>query len=362
MNSTTAIHPAAGVNRLLRDQRGFTLAELMVAMVLTTVVSATAFSALQDANRMSEAALTMSDVNQNLRVAMNILIKDLLAAGEGIPTGGIPIPVGGDNAVVRPGPPDSDWEFEEGWSTLPAVSPGDAIGTIVNEVETDAVTILFEDHRIDFSGVTITNIASNGSSFIVPASVPINDPETAVQVGDLIMWTNGNGNAIQEVTAVSGQRITFSSNAPSNLNQPTAPEGSVVDLKNGSSWPPTTIKRINMVSYYIFVPTSGQITSPHLIRRVNYGDERVVAIGVTNVQLTWDLVDGVTNPTGIANPGPTAADPGNLNTEHQIRKANLFMSARSLQTYSQTGQFMHASLSTNVSLRSLAFVSRYDLQ
>jgi hypothetical protein len=125
------------------------------------------------------------------------------------------------------------------------------------------------------------------------------------------------------------------------------------------TWPPTALTRINMVSYYIYVPTSGQITSPHLIRRVNYGTERVVAIGITNIQLTYDLVDGINNPTSVPDPGD-----GDFldNSEMQIRKANLFLSARSLQTFGEGRDYVYSSLSTNVSFRSLAFVSRYDLQ
>jgi prepilin-type N-terminal cleavage/methylation domain-containing protein len=352
-DTNTAVRPS-----LFRDQRGFTLPELLVASFLTLTVSATAFSALIDANRTTEGVMAMSDVNQNLRVAMNVLIRDLLSTGEGIPTGGISFPTGGIE-VVRPGPPASDWHFDAAWNTLPSVSPGNNIGEVVNEVQTDAVTLLYADHRLDFSGITLSAIADDGSSITVPGSVDITQAATAIVEGDLIMLTNGNGNTIQEVTSTSGQTIYFATTAESHLNQPGAPEGSIMDLRNDEDdddlWPPTTITRVNMISYYIYVPTSGQITSPHLIRRVNWGDERVVAIGITNVQLTWDLVDGLTNPAHIP-------DPESPNTEHQIRKANLFMAARSLQTVSQTQQHVYSSLSTNVSLRSLAFVSRYDLQ
>ena len=348
----------------LRSQSGFSMGELMVAMVLTLLVSAGALAALQDANRATEAASTMSDVNQNLRVAMNMLIRDLMAAGEGIPTGGISIPKGGDD-VVRPGPEDSDWGFEEEWGTLPAISPGNAIGPIISTVTTDAVTILYADRRVDFSAIRVTNIANDGSSFTVPNTVPINDPRTGIQEGDLIMLSNGNGTALQEVTRVEGQQVFFEPSAASNLNQPDAPEGSVVDIQNddpNNLWPPTSITRVNMITYYLKVPDNEAITSPHLIRRVNYGDEeRVVAIGINNLQLTWDLVDGVTDPAGIENPGVDNQGNPTDNTEHQIRKANITMTARSLVTYSQTGQHVFSNLSTNVSLRSLAFVSRYDI-
>ncbi|MGE3188362.1 MAG: PilW family protein [Vicinamibacterales bacterium] len=347
----------------LRSQRGFTLPELLVAMTLTLIVTGAALTALQDANRASEAGAVMTDVNQNLRVAMNIVIRDLLQTGQGIPTGGIPIPTGeGSAAVVRPSPDGSDWEFDPAWTTLPAVSPGPGIGQVINGVATDAVTLLYADPSIelndDVNGNEVgVSVATDGSSITIDAGSPIDSVATGVQEGDLIMITfSGRGSAVQEVTGVSGQTIAFASTASSNLNQRDAPQGSILAYRNDdATWPPATAARIFMISYYLVVPTSGQITSPHFIRRVNYGDERVIAVGVENMQLTWDLVDGVTNPTNVE-------EPQSPNSPNQIRKANLYMAARSLEEFSRTGQYLRSSLSTQVSLRSLAFVSRYDLQ
>jgi prepilin-type N-terminal cleavage/methylation domain-containing protein len=340
------------------DQRGFTLPELMVATVLTMIVTASALTALQQSNRASEAGAIMTDVNQNLRIAMNLVIRDLLETGDGIPTGGIPIPSGtGAEDIVRPGPPGANWFFDTNWVTAPAVIPGAGIGPIINYTNTDALTMLFEDHRLDLRpsiAPFIQSIATDGSSITISNSVPIGDPSIGIKAGDLIMLSSGASNAIQEVTSVVGQVIYFAATDVSKLNQRTAPAGSVLQLRNpDNTWPSISAKRISMISYYLYVPTSGPITSPHLIRRINYSAERVVAIGVENIQLTWDLVDGVTNPTNIEN--PTGA-----NSPNQIRKANLYMAARSLSTFSQTGQFLRANLTTQVSLRAMAFVDRYQ--
>ncbi|MGE3276496.1 MAG: PilW family protein [Vicinamibacterales bacterium] len=347
----------------LRGQAGFSLPELLVAMTLTLTVTAAALTALQDANRASEAGAVMTDVNQNLRVAMNLVIRDLLQTGQGIPTGGIPIPSGQDAlAIARPGPDGSDWEFDPAYTTLPAVSPGAGIGQVINGVATDAVTLLYEDPSITLNDDAADNevgviVATDGSSIIVDNGSPIDNAATGVKEGDLIMITfAGKGSAIQEVTGVEGQQIYFASTASSHLNQRDAPQGSILSYRNDdASWPPATAYRILMISYYLVVPSSGPITSPHFIRRVNYGPGRAVAIGVENMQLTWDLVDGVTNPTNVE-------EPESPNSPNQIRKANLYLAARSLEEFSRTGQYLRSSLTTQVSLRSLAFVSRYDLQ
>ena len=77
-----------------------------------------------------------------------------------------------------------------------------------------------------------------------------------------------------------------------------------------------------------------------------------IALGVENLQFTYDLVDGTTNPSNVETP-PVA------NSANQIRKANLFIAARSLELSLPTGQFVRNSMAAGVGLRSLSFVDRY---
>lgn len=332
--------------------RGFSLIELLVATAVTLVVTGSAFTALRDANRASEAVSVMSDVNQTLRIAMNTVIRDMSQTGEGdysLRTG-VSIPSGdGTDAIVRPGPEGADWFFPDTYTILPAVSPSSGLGPVINGVATDVVTLLFEDRSLEFGGV-IPNIPASGASMNFPAGFDMGDGPNALKEGDLIRFGNG---AIQEVTRVAGRTLHFRADALSNLNQRDAPQGSVMEMKAGEpTFPDLQISRVQMVTYYLRVTDSGM---PQLIRRLNYGDERVIAIGVENLQFSWDLVDGVTNPTNVE-----AFDEDGA--EGQIRKANVYMAARSQDAYSGTGEPMRTSLSTQVSLRSLAFVSRYDLQ
>jgi len=282
-----------------------------------------------------------------MRVAMNVILRDLIQTGEGdfaLRTG-VAIP-SGDGAVqiVRPGPPGSDWAFSSDYTALPAVSPASGIGPTVNGIATDVVTLLYEDRRLDFSGVT-PQIADDGSTMTFPDGFAIDDDAAGIKEGDLIRFANG---AMQEVTAVAGQRITFDDAAASQLNHRDAPQGTVMALKGGADqFPALSVSRVLMITFYVKVPETGL---PQLIRRVNYGPERVVAVGIENLQFSWDLVNGVDNPTNVE----TFA----AGSEGQIRKANVFLSARSS---APNGQPTRGSLTTEVSLRSMAFVSRYDL-
>jgi hypothetical protein len=92
---------------------------------------------------------------------------------------------------------------------------------------------------------------------------------------------------------------------------------------------------------------------PRLIRRVNNRPGQVVALVLEDLQLSYDLVDGVTNPTNVK--APTAP-----NSNNQIRKANVFLSGRSSSKVRNTNDYLHRNLTTQISLRSLAFVNRYS--
>ena len=88
-----------------------------------------------------------------------------------------------------------------------------------------------------------------------------------------------------------------------------------------------------------------------------------VAFDVENLQITYDLADGVTNPANvrmvaadIAGTGRCAPNPCDRNN---IRKVNIVMAGRSRVAAKSTRQFIRNRLQTQVSLRSLAFVDRY---
>jgi type II secretory pathway pseudopilin PulG len=333
-------------------ERGFTVAELLVGTTILLVVLAGASEVIMETSRASALAASTTDVNQSTRIAMNVIIRDLTQAGEGdyaLRTG-VPIPSGdGAIAIERPRPLAADWDFPSRYTAIPAVSPENGIGIIVNDVPTDVLTLLYEDRRLDLSGV-FPDIADDGGSMTFPDDFEIDNPAIGIQVGDLIRFGNG---AMQEVTEVEGQLVTFASDVESGLNQRGSAEGSVLGLRTEGVFPPTlAVSRVFMITYYI---TLDENDVPQLIRRVNYGPERVVTVGIENLQLSWDLVNGTTNPTNVEAFSTTLF-------EGQIRKANLYIAARSIADRPGTDEPFRTSLSTQVSLRSMAFVSRYDIQ
>lgn len=337
----------------LRDEAGFSLAELLVSTVVTLMVLGAALGTFTDATRVSDAAREASDTNLNLQVAMSMMVRDFIQTGRGIPIGGIPIPSGGGAvALNRPAPPGAALTFPAGNVVLPAVSPGASLGPVVLGVNTDLVTVLYEDATLNLSAAALTAIAADGSSMTVDAGTDITGPD-GIRVGDLILFRNGLGNALQAVTGTDGgQTVFFAEGDELNLNQRGAPQGTIMQLQSApDTYPPTFATRVVMVTYYIDTFTDPAL--PRLVRQANNGDRLAIALGIENYQITFDLVDGTTNPTNVE-------DPQAPNSPHQIRKVNLFLAGRSIQVNQRTRQFFRNTMATQVGLRSLSFVDRYQ--
>ncbi len=345
-------HPPRGLR--WRDARGFGLAEVLISLAIMVVVLGGAFRAFDDARRAAEAGAMLADGNQNLRMAVVLMTRDAIQTGRELPNGGIPIPRGtGVAAIGRPGPPGSNLTFPGNWTVLPSICPGPDLGPTLNGVRTDIVTVLYADSTLDLNAFPLTSIAADGSRATVDTRTNINDPQTRIRPGDLILFSNSVGNALQTVTAVSSQNITFASgdvNDAFRFNQRTATSGSIMQIRTGTTFPTTSATRVVMISYYLDTQTApGQA---RLMRREGFGTARLVGVGIENLQATYDIVDGTVNPTNQVDAlAPYSAS--------QIRKLNLFLGRRSDQRSLQTGRAMRSSVATQVSLRSMSFRDRY---
>lgn len=386
--------------RARRGAAGFTLVELLVAMGITTVILGATMVAMNDAVKANDAAMQLTNLNGGLRTAMDLMVRDVLQTGQGLPTGRvIGLPNGtGSTAVILPGPIGSEY-YLDGPSFCPpdpndptpdnaceqvsAVVPGPGRGPELSSgVMSDMITILAADSS--FERVRLTNFASNGNTVTVLLPVPAVNPTNGganitdggpddVERGDLMMLVKGSNSLLLQVTGVSGQVITFGSGDSLNLNQTAAAAGTRQQFRNlapADTGPVNTeLTRIRMISYYLDIATDS--TRPRLIRRMNNGDPTnfdnslgtVVAFDVENLRITYDLADGVTNPTNVRmdddDLGGTGACAPRACSPNQIRKVNLMLSARSRRPLRTTRAFFHNTLVTQVSLRSLAFVDEY---
>jgi type II secretory pathway pseudopilin PulG len=331
-------------------ESGFTLVETLIALGIMIVLLAATAGSLNEAMGLNQKTAQMTDMQQNLRAGMNLLVRDFIQTGWNIPTGGLPIPSGtGAGGVRRPGPPDMTYYFSQS-DTISAVNPGGGLGPSLNGKATDIVNLLYADNTLALNSHTLDAIANNGTSMTVNASVPISGIPNPIRAGDLIAFSNALGNTVQCVTRVSGQTVYFESGDPFNLNQPAAEQGSIMHLKSGGTFPPTTATRVVMATFYLDTTTNPSV--PRLVRRVNFRPGVVVGLVFSDLQLTYDLVDGATNPTNLDN----ISSPYSPN---QIRKANILVSGRSNLKLKNLDDYLWRTLTTQVCLRSLTFVDRY---
>ena len=333
------------------SESGFNTLELIISATVTMAVLGAALAGFMGMSQSADGAQLISGINLNLRSSLNVLTRDLLAAGRDIPVGGIPVPSGVNAAALaRPAPEGAGLTFAAGDTTLDAVTPGQALGVEIAGVATDMITILMSDPTLVLSDEFLAGIAADGSSATVDAATPIDDAAVGITAGDLILFSNSLGNAIQMVTGVNGQVMQFGNGDDMNLNQRGAGQGTIIQIQSAPDvYPPTTATRVLMVSYYI---DAADPARPALVRRENFGDERVMAVGIDNIQFTYDLVDGITDPVNL--PEPVLP-----NTPDQIRKATIYIAGRSHRAWTRTAQILRLGLSTQVSLRSLSFRDRY---
>lgn len=331
-------------------EAGFTLPEALIATALTMVVLGAGVSALLDGVRLEDMTRRVSDTNQGLQAGMALMTRDFMQTGQGIPVGGIPLPSGdGSVPVVRPGPPGAALVFPAEWAALPAVSPGAGLGPVVRGQATDALTILYADPTLGLNQWPLAALADDGSTMTVDARTPI-DGADGLHAGDVILFSNASGNALQMVTSVNQQVVTFDAGDALLLNQRGAATGSILALRSGATFPPTTATRVLLVSYYIDAVTDP--AWPRLVRQINGRAGPAVALGVENLQFSFDLVDGDTNPVN-------QKTPPDGNSANQIRKINIFLAGRSQDLDPTSHAFFRNAMATEVSLRSLSFVDRY---
>ncbi len=346
-------------------QEGFTLTELLVSTTIMLIVLAGAMTTFKNALDINEAASLVADSNQNLRAAINLMVRDLMQAGRGIPIGGVPIPSGaGTTAINRPGPSGTAYTFDNlNFTTLPAIVAGPGMGPTIGSQTTDIITVLMTDPTLPALTLNPSpavagqaTLAGGGSSVDVGAATTwISDPATGVRAGDLIMFSNALGNAMQTVTSAESPVVSFAANDWFNLNQPAATQGSISQIVTAPI-PQTTVQRVLMVTYYVDnVTMPGR---PRLARRINYAAGQALAGVVEDLDLTFDLVDGVINP--VAQHVVPFALNGVVYTPNQIRKVNLHLGVRSETVSSQRRDYLRTHLNTVVSVRSLAYISRYQ--
>ncbi len=376
---------------------GFSLLELIVAMALGLVLLGAATQLFKSGMTTSSLIANRTEMQQNVRSAVDLIAKDVSIAGAGLPSGGLQLPTGAGSSASNfacdqlavcylnshnystgtvgtvanpPVTPISNYMF--------GIIPGFANGmqkagpaTIAATNRTpDSITLIYVDYgfpldqftgALDPTGTTLTLAAP----VPMPATTPsATDPGVGIKVGDLLMVTTSRGTAIGEVSVVTplaatGATVTFTNGDPLNLNQTGAASRnmtSIVPPVPPVTVPPTvpsvTARRLLAVSYFVQVPAAG---TPRLMRQINGNTPQPVADNIIDMQFSYDMCDASYTAPACA----TIRDPLAINlSPNQIHKVNIQIMGQSLISNAKNSQSMQ--LSTAVSARNLTFKDRYQ--
>jgi type II secretory pathway pseudopilin PulG len=380
----------------MKREAGFSLMELLVATAVMLVIVGALMRTLSDATYANEGVTLLANSQENLRAAMNYMVKDIIEAGEGLPQGGITIPNAATVAnptpavasiVNRPGPVGGPGTFPPSYITLPAITDGyrqgplavtpnpNVPGATLLGSPTDFITLVYADttildavnNTLDSNPVYLAptagppanpgcggKIATDGSSVTFDkACITLPTDNTQITGGDLIMFTNAQGTTLQTVSSSVGQVVNFLPNDAFGLNATGQPSGTILNIQNGVAspggpYPPTTCTRIWMVTY--FLNTTNPLR-PMLMREINFRPAQPVAEVIEDLSISYDINGGLPSFGGPIVP---------TYSPNSIRKVNLSLGSRSDSAFSQNQAYFRNNLQTQVSVRSLAFFNDFQ--
>lgn len=355
--------------RKYKSESGFTLLELTISMALGIIVMGAFASLFQSGMASTMVVAQRAETQQNMRAAVDLLVKDISMAGAGLPSGGIQLPTGAGATATRFGCDQSgtchvpSFNYPTGnymYGILPGFSNGVEGGAVIPAAPApainDSITVIYCDYNTPYLfeyNVAFTVPGSGGSITLTPNPAYIPAPPAinsagGIQVGDLIYLSNSVGSAVGEVTNITPTVITFANLDPLNFNQSGAATNNIKAISGGAN---TIAYRLFAITYYLTVPAAGQ--SPRLMRQVNGLTPVPVADDIINLQFAYDVYNSTTNALDANQANPLAAG----ESPNLIQKINLVLMGQSI--VSNANHYQSLYLATDVSARNMSFKNAY---
>ncbi|HWZ42509.1 MAG TPA: prepilin-type N-terminal cleavage/methylation domain-containing protein [Candidatus Saccharimonadales bacterium] len=368
------------MKRLHRNWKaGFSLLELLIALAVGLVVVGAGITLFRNGMEASVVVSQRAQMQEDLRAAENLMLKDISLAGAGLPVGGIATPTGPRTFSAKIG-------CDQTACYLPAAAPvgiplpndhlywlipGAGKGPTINAASgpTDVVTVVYADTALPLGAynITLNGPSATDVTFTLPnpapapLPTPVNDASVGLTTGDLVLFQNTQGQAIGELT----QNVTANGNiydAKFNdkdvllFNQVAATGGDLQQLLGGAQ---TTATRVFVISYFLAVlpdPSGAGPGTPRLMRQVNGQTPAPVAENVVDLRFVYDAYDNNGNlVAALPDGGASLAPPISPNL---IQKVGLHLIARS-STRGLKG-YQNIDLQTEVSVRNMSFKDRYQ--
>lgn len=348
-----------------KNEKGFSLIELMVSIVIFAIITAVIFGMLQIGRIDRNRASRRSDMLKNARTAIHLIGRDVLNAGMSYHRRGAIVP---DNLIsTRLGTPiDADTERD----ILTSVLVGnDVFANNLNEdtsVRTDLISFAYRDLTFNSGNtVSLTNVTSTGTS---PEIANLAGQAASARAFDLYLIESDSSQVAAMATNVpNANQIDIAPNDPLGINQPF--NGSGV---NGSLLKKCTPAIVENCTTYLasakkFTWVAYKVKEDGTLVRIIFGNntgrpaaeqiqEQPLAYNIQNIQFKYVLEDGtaVDNPTvgvdGVV--GTLDDEPLNAN---QIRQITVTIQVLAPEEDEQTKKPAVITLNATFSVRNLEY-------
>ena len=343
-------------------EKGFSLLELVIAMVVFIIVTGSIYEVLHVAQRSRSLVNEKVQLSKNVRVALNLVGRDTYNAGFGYPL---------RNTVVLPdniiaaliGIPN---DFDNTRDTVPPIIVGNNVTpntfNTTAGVMTDQVVFLFKDSTFNLVGSIgppdnrvsqPLNINAATTTDGIDEIVPITGSNSVCRINDIFVISGNTGSALAVVTGLGvSNAVQFSNDDVLEFNQ-TGVGGPLRGITT-----PASMHRVRMVSY--FVTSDGILTrreyanAPTATAAQNSISEPLV-YGVEDFQIQYVLNNGnlSDNPSAGANGIPGDADDVQANLA-QIRQVRFTVNVKSTDL-DPAGQPYRISMTSTFSTRNLGY-------
>lgn len=352
---------------------GFTLVELMVALALGLIVMAAMASLFKTGLDSTMLIMQRAEDQENMRAALELMVKDVSMAGAGLPSGGIQLPTGAGStglskfgcdqtgtchvpAFTYPNTPTSNYMY----GIIPGYRNGVEASAVIPAAPTDiddSITVIYADYNFPLFEYTGTFVAGSNGSELTLTPIPGDTPPPinsagGIQVGDLVMVSGAGLTGVGEVTNLTGTSLTFADLDPLNINQSAAASGNLAAIQTAAAGASVSVIRLFAVTYYLTVPAAGQ--TPRLMRQVNGLSPVPVADDIINLQFAYDVYNSANNALDANQPDVFGAG----DSPNNVQKVNVVAMGQSILNHGNRSQNMY--LATSVSARNMAFRNRYQ--
>jgi prepilin-type N-terminal cleavage/methylation domain-containing protein len=352
----------------LSAESGFSLVEMIVAMVIFMIIIGTIYGLLQigliDRNRASRR----SDVLKNARAAMHLISRDALNAGLSYNKSGAIVP--DDFISQRLGTPvDNDTERD----VLTAVIGGNNLFFDILNPDTNARTdlIAFAYRDTDFNGGNVISLINAATVSGAPSTVRLqsapNEARNAKGFDLYLVESDSSQVAVMATGLPSSSAIDIAPGDPLGINQPLGGTGTGGSLLQKCTATITENCTTYVASVKRFFWVAYKVKSDGTLVRMTFGNntgspaseqiqELPVAYNIEDFQVLYVLEDGSTteNPSAGADGIAGTADdrPSDFNL---VRQITVTIKVQATEADEQLGRPESITLNGTFSTRNLEY-------